>query len=407
MIQPNSRPRPARRRSIAGGARLLWAAACIAAIAITSPSRLAHAEEPAAAAVPAEAAAVAPITDNPSSAARALLTQFYRRGNLTTDRVAIGQQLRTSEYGPKSDPAAWYGDWLQFGQQGLSLPEIMGGELSDLMRYGDFFPNQAARNELIAHGRRGHVVTLVWHPANPVAGGDFSTPISTVDLTRMVNDATLTGKAWQTQLDRAAAALAPFQAANVPVLFRPLHEQNGTFFWWGHNGATGAALQARQAAWTKVWADMVAELTVRRGLKNLLFVFGTNQVNYAEVAPPLTYYPGDTLVDMTSIDVYDEQLDLAGSSRGLQYYQDLVGLGKPFGLSEFGQSFNGNGTGANAAAWDARTLARRLRDSYKRAVFATAWYSSREGSPPRDFTFALPDVAHTSELFADPLIDTQ
>ena len=95
---------------------------------------------------------------------------------------------------------------------------------------------------------------------------------------------------------------------------------------------------------------------MRKGLKNLIFMFGTNQVNYDEVAPPLTYYPGAAWADMVSIDIYDEELDLAGSPRGLRHYTALIGTGKPFGISEFGQSFEDNGTGANGAAWDARTL---------------------------------------------------
>lgn len=348
-----------------------------------------------------------PVTPNASKAARALLAEFYDRAGRKKDRVAIGQQLLTWEYGKKSDPDAWYGDWLQLEKEKLPLPLIMGGEVSDLMRYGNFFPNADALKELIAHGKRGNIVTLVWHPALPVKGGDFGTPISTGDLRDLVDDGTATGKAWQEQLDRAAAVLKQFDDANVPVLFRPLHEQNGTFFWWGHDGAKGGALKERQKAWVAVWKDLVEELTERRSLKNLLFVFGSNQVNYDEVAPPLTYYPGGNLVDIVSIDVYDEELDLAGSSRGLQYYKDLVGTGKPFGLSEFGQSFGNKGTGPDAEKWDARTLAERLRDSYPKAVFAISWYSSREGAPPQDFLFALPDVAHAEGLLDDPLIDTQ
>ena len=73
-------------------------------------------------------------------------------------------------------------------------------------------------------------------------------------------------------------------------------------------------------------------------------------------SPPLTYYPGAAWADLVSIDVYDEELDLAGSARGLRHYAALIGTGKPFGISEFGQSFGDNGTGPNAASWDARTL---------------------------------------------------
>jgi hypothetical protein len=152
---------------------------------------------------------------------------------------------------------------------------------------------------------------------------------------------------------------------------------------------------------------MVTELTVRKGLRNLLFVFGTNQVNFGGVAPPLTYYPGAAWTDLVSIDVYDEELDLAGGARGLQHYAALIGTGKPFGLSELGQSFTDAGTGPSAGNWDARTLTARIRDSYPRTVFAVAWYSSEEGDPPVRFVFALPDVSFTRELLEHPLIDTQ
>ena len=237
-------------------------------------------------------------------------------------------------------------------------------------------------------------MTLVWHPANP-DGRRFRRTGLHVAFRDAINDATAAGKRWQTQLDRAAAVLQRFQAAGVPVIFRPLHEQNGNFFWWGDNGSTGVARRARQQAWVGLWRDLVTELSGRKGLKNLIFVFGTNQVNYGGVVPPLTYYPGAAWADLVSIDVYDEELDLAGSARGLRHYAALIGTGKPFGISEFGQSFGDNGTGPNAASWDARTLTRRIRDSYPRTVFAIAWYSSVEGNPPVPYVFALPDVSFT------------
>jgi mannan endo-1,4-beta-mannosidase len=348
-----------------------------------------------------------PITVGGTAAARNLLANLHARPARAVDRVLVGQQLITWEYGPKTDPNAWYGDWLQLEQGGFPLPEIMGGELSDLMTYPGFVPNQNALNELISHGQAGRPVTLVWHPDNPVPGGQFGRPISTANLRNMVNDQTTVGQNWQVQLNRAAAVLQQFENAGVPVLLRPLHEQNGNFFWWGHNGSVKAARRDRQAAWAAMWRDMVTELTVRKGLKNLLFVFGTNQVNYGGVAPPLTYYPGGLWTDGVSIDIYDEELDLAGSTRGLQHYAALIGTGKPFGISEFGQSFGDQGTGPNASNWDARTLTRRIRDSYPRTAFAIAWYSSVEGDPPVSYVFALPDVSFAMQMLQDALIDTQ
>jgi hypothetical protein len=62
-------------------------------------------------------------------------------------------------------------------------------------------------------------------------------------------------------------------------------------------------------------------------------------------------------------------------------------------------------TNANGSTWNARTLVKRVRESYPRTAFAIAWYSSVEGGNP--YVFALPDVSFTMKLLHDPLIDTQ
>ena len=111
-----------------------------------------------------------PVTAGASAKSRCSSPTFHTRVNRTVDRVAIGQQLISWEYGAKTNPNAWYGDWLQLEQRGLPLPEIMGARDE---RPHDAIPgsrpNQNALNELIRHGKAGHPVTLVWHPANPVA----------------------------------------------------------------------------------------------------------------------------------------------------------------------------------------------------------------------------------------------
>jgi hypothetical protein len=345
-----------------------------------------------------------PISVGSSVAARTLLTNLYAAPDKAAARVAVGQQLTTYLYGTKSDPNAWYGAWLKMQQANLPLPKVMGGELSDLMTYEGFYPNQDALNELIRHGQAGNIVTLVWHMDNPTQG-DFNTPISTSDLHDVVDMNTATGQRFQAQLDLAANVLHQFQNANVPVLFRPLHEQNGTFFWWGHDGSSGAAQRDRQAAWVAMWRKMVTELTVNNGLHNLLFVFGVNQLDDYSFASPLTYYPGGAWADVVSIDIYNDQLYFAGNERGMQHYTALISTGKPFGLSEFGQSVGDNGTGPDGSGWDARTLANRVLDSYARATFAVAWYSSSYDGA--SWVWALPDVSYTRELLMNPLMYTQ
>ena len=128
-----------------------------------------------------------PVNANASAAAKSLLKDLQQRPSRATNRTAIGLQLITWEYGAKSNPSEWYGDWLQLKQSGAPLPLIMGGETNDLMSYPGFFPNQNALDEMIRHGKAGNIVTLVWHPDNPVPGANFGTPIATADLKRMIN----------------------------------------------------------------------------------------------------------------------------------------------------------------------------------------------------------------------------
>jgi hypothetical protein len=101
------------------------------------------------------------------------------------------------------------------------------------------------------------------------------------------------------------------------------------------------------------------------------------------------------------MDVYNDQLNLAGDERGIQQYTTLISTGKPFGLSEFSQETTGQG----ASAWDARTLVNRVYDAYPRTSFAVAWYSATEDGV--EYVWALPDLSHTRELLTDPLIYTQ
>jgi hypothetical protein len=97
-----------------------------------------------------------PISPGSTAAAQNLLANLHQRVNRVRNRVAIGQQMRTWDYGAKTSPKRWYGDWLHLKQQGLPLPEIMGGEMSDLWTKPGFTPNRPALQEMLRHGKSGH-----------------------------------------------------------------------------------------------------------------------------------------------------------------------------------------------------------------------------------------------------------
>lgn len=108
-------------------------------------------------------------------------------------------------------------------------------------------------------------------------------------------------------IDVIAGQLKKLQDAKVPVLFRPLHEAEGKWFWWGAKGPEPVK---------KLYILMHDRLTNVHKLNNLIWVWNS-------VAPD--WYPGDEYVDILSFDSYPQAGDY---SPQIAKYEDLVTLGK-------------------------------------------------------------------------------
>src|SRR5690606_9161779 len=72
---------------------------------------------------------------------------------------------------------------------------------------------------------------------------------------------------WIRMLDDLAVHLQTLENRGVVVLFRPLHELNGTWFWWG--GQNPDDFRA-------FWRHMFDYFTRVKGLDNLLWVYSPN-----------------------------------------------------------------------------------------------------------------------------------
>ena len=90
-------------------------------------------------------------------------------------------------------------------------------------------------------------------------------------------------------LDALAAQLAKLSALGLPVLWRPLHEAAGGWFWWGASGP---------AAFRALWTLMFERFTQTHGLHNLLWVYTADPSKH-------DWYPGDNMVDVVGADVYE------------------------------------------------------------------------------------------------------
>ncbi len=337
----------------------------------------------------------APIDPAATAATSTLLTHLQTAPTRATGRVSIGQEMATFRADRNT---GYYREFYQLHQQGLPTPQIMSSELS----YLEHGRNPNAVTTMLAHAAAGGTVAIDWHPDNPIHPADYTVPLTNAELAQVTQPGSAAHTAWLMQLSRAATTLQRFATAGVPVLFRPLVEMNGTnFFWWADDGSDGAAHAVRQTEFRALWQSMVTFME-NHGLHNLLYVYSAAAIDFGECAPTMDYYPGAALADVAGIDVYQEQLNLAGNARGRNQYQALVATGKPFGFPEFGQSVTANGTDPGGAGWDARILLTRIAADYPRTSYAIAWYSSF-GTP--NYVFGLSDVAHAADVLTDPSIE--
>ncbi|QFZ21642.1 glycosyl hydrolase [Saccharothrix syringae] len=206
-------------------------------------------------------------------------------------------------------------DWVE--QNAGKAPAVGGYDLMD------YSPSRVERGTVgrdvdhaLAWDARGGVVTLAWHWNAPSGLVDqpgkewwrgFYTDATTFDLAAALADPTSTDyKLLIRDVDAIAVQLKRLADAKVPVLWRPLHEAEGGWFWWGAKGP-GPAKQ--------LYRLLHDRLVGHHGLHNLIWVWNS-------VAPE--WYPGDDVVDVVSTDSYPPVGD---HGPVIGPYERLVALG--------------------------------------------------------------------------------
>lgn len=154
--------------------------------------------------------------------------------------------------------------------------------------------------EIIKQHKRGSIITLTYHQADPYVGepcqfvGGVQTKLTPEQWSAILMDGTEANTIWKEYVDRLAEELKQLQAQNIPVLFRPYHEMNGKWFWWGgKEGENGFAA---------MWKMLYDRYTNHHGLNNLIWVWSPDKSWHGLKE----YYPGDDVVDIVTQDIYPE-----------------------------------------------------------------------------------------------------
>ena len=194
-------------------------------------------------------------------------------------------------------------------------PAVMGFELGGIEMADekslDSVPFTRITEEVINHYERGGVITLSWHPRNPLttiegggnAGQKFpeGTAWDVTDTTVVKN--ILPGgtqyELFQTWMQRLSDFLATLKTADgkkIPILFRPWHENTGSWFWWGEKLCTADEYKA-------LW-NMLQDKLNADGFDNLLWAYSPGMAADLTAEKYLERYPGDDRIGMVGIDGY-------------------------------------------------------------------------------------------------------
>ena len=292
-----------------------------------------------------ETRATEPANPSATARARAVLDYLSDLPSRPEKRVLSGQ---FTDYGPGAKLALCEEAFQQTGH----WPAMIGLDYADYSEGRHRLHTQAVNRIAIDYARRGGLVTISVHlpnPANPKGGGLRD---KGVDLETLLTPGHENHRRWMEQLDLMAAGLAELRDAGVVVLWRPFHEMNGDWFWWGGK---------EPEAFRKLWRQMFDHFTAARKLDNLIWVYGPNHGN--KVA---AYYPGDRFADVVGLDAYTDFVDPSH----IKGYRELAALPKPFGLTEFGPHGASNPPGD----YDYPRLLKGIDEHFPKTSFFLAWH---------------------------------
>ncbi len=274
-----------------------------------------------------------------------------------------------------------YGKYTITGQQtsgyGKSSPEMIAikkatGKYPALLGF-DFMDDSPSRVEHGAKSRetelaidwwnQGGLVAFSWHWNAPSKylkdteeypwHGGFSTDYTTIDLEKIMNGEDQEGyDLLVSDIDAIAAKLKEMQEAGVTVIFRPLHEASGGWFWWGASGAE---------PYKKLWKLLVDRMTDYHKLNNIIWLWNGQGEDW---------YPGDDYVDIIGEDIYATSYDYSsqyakfGRAAGCTSARKLITLSECGVIPSVGNMFADNARWSWFMTWSGEFVYNKQSMSY-------------------------------------------
>ncbi len=216
---------------------------------------------------------------------------FYNLKKSSESQIIFGHHHSTA-YG-----IGWSGDKERSDVKDVTgvYPGLIGWDFADINEGQPVTRDQLKQLVPDAYDK-GIINIFAWHLHNIVTDSSF------YDTTIVVKHILPGGshhKKYIKELDNVAQFTKHIVGRDgkvVPIIFRPFHEFDGSWFWWGKNFCTREEFKA-------LWRFTVHYLRDVRNVKNILYAFSPDRNFYSEDGF-LESYPGDDYVDVVGMDNY-------------------------------------------------------------------------------------------------------
>jgi len=296
-------------------------------------------------------------------------TALYRSlHKLSEKHILFGHQHAT-EYGH-----GWYGDNDRSDVKSVtgSHPAVIGVDFSGLSGRPDSMIEKekiSLRKNIAASYNRGGVTTISWHFNNPISAGGFYWKDSvSLPVVKCIIPGGAAHEKFKAILHNIGSFVKTIKGADgkpVPMIFRPWHEFDGDWFWWGKSHCT-------TEEFTSLWKFTVSYLRDSMDVHNLVYAFSPD-CKFSNEAQYLERYPGNEWVDMVGVDNYadfgrDGKYDLAAGIRKLKVVSDFARkANKLAAFTETGLESIPNTT------WWTENLLKALQTKNLRLAYVLVW----------------------------------
>jgi mannan endo-1,4-beta-mannosidase len=214
-------------------------------------------------------------------------------------------------------------------------PAIVGLDFMHSGRNYSWYDDKEPIKDAAAYWQKNGIPVFVWHWRDPSrTTEEFYTKSTSFDVSKINDPESAEYKAMLKDIDYVSEMFKEMQQQNIPVIWRPLHEAAGGWFWWGAKGA---------APCKKLYQVMYDRMVNYHKLNNLIWVWTREPNDEA-------WYPGDEYVDIVGRDIY-KQGDHTSQVTEFNALDKLYGSKKMVTLSEVGSIPDVDNLQKDAAAW--------------------------------------------------------